>query len=241
MGDDAEFSLGKFLTGMGDKDVQVSPWKPTNERERQVRSRVVRYIHPVNAPMAPPEAKARKEQTYQRLGDFGFIVETKTFVDDVPLTDCFFVKDRLVVQASKPPGEGLKENPGRHILLSMEFELEFVKSTMFRGIITRTTNKEITDFEEKLITYMATNLGEELPALLGKSEEDAKIQVAVEEPSFLPSTLAMASVTHLLLVVVIMMQLWVLTEIYTMKSSIRRLETAENQYFNEAYFASHRK
>lgn len=238
MGDDAEFSLGKFLTEEGDKEVKSSPWKPTNERGRLVRSRVVSYVHRVNAPMAPPEAKARKEQTYQRLGNLGFIVETKTFVDDVPLTDCFFVKDRLVVQASKPPEEGTKENPVRQLLLSMEFELEFVKSTMFRGIITRTTNNEITDFGEKLITYMATNLGEEVPALIGKLEEEVEMQVAVEEPTLLHNTLGMASVTHVLLVVVIMMQLWVLMEIYSMKSSIRRLETVENQY---AYFASYRK
>ena len=221
----------------GDKEVKASPWKSTNDHGRLFMNRVVRYIHPVNAPMAPPEAKARKEQTYQRFRDLGFIVETKTFVDDVPMTDCFFVKDRLVVTASKPPEVGMNDYPGSHVLVSMEFELEFVKSTMFRGIITRTTNKEVNEFGEKLISYMSKNLGVEGPGL-AKSEETVAPERVVEEPSMFPSAVTMTSLTHWLLVVVIIMQLWMIMEMYSMKSAIRRLETGETQYFSDACVAS---
>lgn len=88
---------------------------------QKVQSRVVEYTHPVNVPMAPPSARAQRKQTFQRYGDHGFCIETECYVEDVPMTDCFFVKDRLLVAAKE----------GGKVLVTLEFELEFVKSTMY--------------------------------------------------------------------------------------------------------------
>ncbi|CAB9513991.1 GRAM domain containing [Seminavis robusta] len=221
-GDDAEFSLAKFLTGQGDKDVKASPWKPTKQNGKIVRSRVVRYIHPISAPMAPPEAKARKEQTYQRFGNHGFIVETKTFVDDVPMTDCFFVKDRILVASL---GE---ENKG-HVLLSWEFELEFVKGTMFRGIITSTTNRELTAFGKEMKKYMVKNRGEEVSAPEEEKEVEKEIVIAEEPPSLLPGGVNTATITHGLLGLVVVMQFWILLEMWSMKRAIGRIEYSNSR------------
>lgn len=61
--DAAKFSFEEFMQSkQGDKDLKTSPWKPFEQDGRLVRKRVIRFIHPVNAPMAPPEAQARKEQ-----------------------------------------------------------------------------------------------------------------------------------------------------------------------------------
>mmetsp|Transcript_13200 Transcript_13200/g.23908 ORF Transcript_13200/g.23908 Transcript_13200/m.23908 type:complete len:89 (-) Transcript_13200:509-775(-) len=40
------------------------------------------------APLAPPMAKARKEQRYQKFGEIGLTIESDTFVQDVPMADC---------------------------------------------------------------------------------------------------------------------------------------------------------
>lgn len=87
---DAPSSLSCFLQEGGDTEVEASPW---GDEER-----VVRYMHPVNAPLAPPQARARKEQQFERYGSKGLIVRTRTVVDDVPMTDCFYVADRILVE-----------------------------------------------------------------------------------------------------------------------------------------------
>lgn len=210
----------------GDTDLKITPWKPSEQDGKLVRKRVIRYVHPINAPMAPPEAKARKEQTYQRFGDHGFTVETKTFVVGVPMTDCFFVKDRLIVAAAPAKGK---------ILLSMEFELEFVKSTMFRGVITKTTTSQVTTFCQQMKDFMAESLGEEgAEPTAEKEQQHVEKEVVMEEPGF-PSNLAMTSVTHVLLLVVILMQVWILMEMRSMKRAMQRIESVEYPPF---YFSN---
>eukprot|EP00540_Astrosyne_radiata_P006912 CAMPEP_0116837724 /NCGR_PEP_ID=MMETSP0418-20121206/8814_1 /TAXON_ID=1158023 /ORGANISM="Astrosyne radiata, Strain 13vi08-1A" /LENGTH=465 /DNA_ID=CAMNT_0004467643 /DNA_START=1 /DNA_END=1397 /DNA_ORIENTATION=+ len=95
------------------------------------QQRTMEYSHPVNAPLAPPMARARKEQRIRRFGDKGISVETDTYVDDVPLTDCFYVRDRLLVSASEDRVE-----------IALHFDIRFVKGTMFRAIIANTTRRE---------------------------------------------------------------------------------------------------
>lgn len=220
--DDAEHNIGAFMKDkMGDKDIKISPWKPSEQGGKLVRKRVVRYIHPVNAPMAPPEASARKEQTYQRFGEHGFEVDTHTFVVGVPMADCFFVKDRTIV--AQGPGKG-------KVLLTMEFELEFVKSTMFKGIITKTTNSEVSKFMERRRDYMAEFLGEAVAPQKEEEHVEKKKEVAVEEPVPLPGLpygLTMTSITHILLAFVIFMQFWILLEMRGMKRAVYRIEHAE--------------
>lgn len=55
--DNAPNSIGKFMTGNGDFDVETTLWEPTNA---QRMTRTIHYTHPVNVPMAPPSAKAFK-------------------------------------------------------------------------------------------------------------------------------------------------------------------------------------
>ena len=81
----------------GEEDVVSSAWQVDDNGES--KSRVIEYTHPVNAPMAPPMARARKEQTFKKYGDNGLVLETKTFVEDVPMTDCFFVAEMIRVES----------------------------------------------------------------------------------------------------------------------------------------------
>ena len=133
--DKAPCSVAKFLESRGDSELDVSEWKKTDNDKK---NRVIHYKHPVNAPLAPPMAGARKEQSYRRYGDHGLCLETKTIVDDVPMADCFYVADRVRVT---PAGADA-------VTVTMEFDITFVKTTMFKSIIGKTTQSEFTNLFE---------------------------------------------------------------------------------------------
>jgi hypothetical protein len=128
--DGAPHSIAKFLEGRGDSNLTVSDWA----RDASKETRVIHYKHPVNAPLAPPVAGARKEQAFRRYGDYGLCLETRTIVDDVPMADCFYVSDRVRVA---PKGKD-------SVSVTVEFDITFIKSTMFKSIIGKTTASEFT-------------------------------------------------------------------------------------------------
>ena len=116
-----------------------------------------------------------------------------------------------------------------HVSLTMEFELEFVKSTMFRGVITKTTTHEMSKFFQNLRDYMSKSVGEEVPTT-AKAAEETKKEVVKEER---PAGFRLASLTPILLGGVIFMQFWILMEMYSMKRAIGRIEARE---FQPLYF-----
>ncbi|KAL3897038.1 MAG: hypothetical protein SGARI_007014 [Bacillariaceae sp.] len=103
---DAEYSLQKFMENNGDQDIQVSEWKEGDGGHS--KTRIIEYTHPVDAPMAPPMARARKEQSFRRFGDHGLVFETKTYVSDVPMTDCFYVADLVRVETKQSEDGGTR-------------------------------------------------------------------------------------------------------------------------------------
>lgn len=131
--DNAHHSIGKFMTMIGDFDVETTPWEPPAGAKGQPATRTIHYSHPVNVPMAPPTAKAFKKQYLNKFGSTGLCLESCTIVEDVPMTDCFVVDDRLWV--SKDP-----DNCG--CIVGVSFQIRFVKGTMFRRIIENATRGE---------------------------------------------------------------------------------------------------
>ena len=151
--DTAKYSLSKFLKSIGESQLRCTEWKPQqddNDNKENVNTttmtRVVKYMHPVNAPMAPPEAEARKEQRVHRYGNQGILLTTETFVEDVPLTDCFYVAERI---------RAVPTDDKSAVSVSMEFGITFVKSTMFKGIISKQTTSEFIKYFEDMAQYMA--------------------------------------------------------------------------------------
>jgi hypothetical protein len=182
LADDAEYSMATFMAKNGDQDIQISPWitnsdhdenDPTlqqqqqqeQQQEKQQYTRTIEYTHPVDAPMAPPMARAKKDQSYRRYGDYGLVFATKTHVADVPLTDCFYVADMIRVEAVVGPTtntntttETTITTATTSVLISMHFDVRFVKSTMFRTIISRTTKSELERFCHSLAEFMSQSV-----------------------------------------------------------------------------------
>jgi hypothetical protein len=102
--------------------------------------------------MAPPEAMAKKHQRLHKYGGFGICVDTSSRVHDVPLTDCFFLDDRLLVESTEDGG----------IILTLRFEIRFIKSTMFRRIIERTTKDEFLKGSSRLRQVLTQSFPEEV-------------------------------------------------------------------------------
>lgn len=146
LSDVAVHSMAKFLESRGDSNLQSTPWIA----DGVYASRTITYTHPVNAPMAPPQAVARREQVLRRYGNHGLALVTKTFVQDVPMTDCFYISDRIRVEARDDA-----------VVVFIEFEVVFVKSTMFKGIINRTATSECNALLQALAEYMSQAFGDD--------------------------------------------------------------------------------
>jgi hypothetical protein len=204
--DDAKYSVPALMKESGDQDINCSEWKTAEDGVS--KSRVIEYTHPVNAPMAPPMARARKEQTCRQYGEHGLVLETKTFVSDVPMTDCFYVADIIRVE---PIG-------GEKVSISMHFDIRFVKSTMFRTIIARTTKGEFEKFMKHLANFIAKSLGEQAVIV-------PKPQPVLEPVPQNPFTSTIVpSLTIALLISVLFLQLWILLDMRSMKSEMHELQ-----------------
>lgn len=149
LADEAEFSMAKYMQSRGDSQIVTSHWK--SQDDDRIQTRIIHYRHPVNAPLAPPQAGARKEQTLSRFGNLGLCLETRTIVDDVPMCDCFHVDDRIRIQRSPQQNDVTT--------ISIEFQITFVKSTLFKSIIAKTTHEEMHNFLKNLGEYISQAQG----------------------------------------------------------------------------------
>lgn len=91
--------------------------------------------------MGPPHGQAEKTQVFTYFGNHGFGVITETWIHGVPLADCFYVEDCLLV----------KEDPNGGISISIMFDITFVQRTMFRNIISITAINDVTKFFKEYI------------------------------------------------------------------------------------------
>lgn len=146
--------------------------------------------------MAPPQAKAKKEQILRKYHNCGIIIETKTFVSDVPMTDCFYVTDTICISlpsSSEPSSSDDDEDETNKkrckLILDIRFDIVFVKSTYFRSLIYRTTKNEMQQFMMNFTEYIIAKLAV-LPSSKGTSttnkattnETDSTLAAAIISP-----------------------------------------------------------
>lgn len=80
------------------------------------------------------------------------MVETETWINDVPLADCFYVADRYIV-----------ERAGEKVLLTIEFGNVFVKRTFFESIIKSTSVRDVTEFHKGYVDTIQSALDKNTP------------------------------------------------------------------------------
>jgi len=134
LADDAPHSLVSHHEKCGDTDIRKTKWQDNGVSDEFCRR--IAYKHSVNIPMGPRFGEAEKTQVMKRFNGHGLIIVSKTWVNDVPLTDSFYVEDCLLVSSNLEGG----------ISLSLIYDLKFVKNTMFKKVITLTTVGELSRF-----------------------------------------------------------------------------------------------
>jgi VAD1 Analog of StAR-related lipid transfer domain len=137
--DAAPHSLAKYQQEkIGDKDVRFSAWKSSDSGSSahvKVLERDIDYIHPLNNAMGPSEAKTFRKQKLWQYGDHAIIIQNVTSVEGIPMADCFQVHDQWIIVPSKDAGS-------TSLTLSVSFQVEFVKRTMFKSLIQKNVKAE---------------------------------------------------------------------------------------------------
>ena len=100
----------------------------------------------------------------------------------------------------------------------MDFDIRFVKSTMFRSVITRTTRGEFERFMKSLADYLAASLSGDQPTVTAPPPPAAP-STAVSAPS----STVLPAVTIFLLVLVLLFQVWIILDLRSMKKDIALL------------------
>jgi hypothetical protein len=161
LSDDAPVSLASHHEAVGDSSVESTQWQgDTSTSGIFTKQRQLTYKHTIKipVPMAPPDGMATKFQTVQRFGDHGICLDTETWINDVPLADCFYVADRLVV-ASNPEGG---------VSLTVRCGNCFVKKTMFKKIINAASTKAVLEFHKGYIESIRMAVNKSLASSFGK-------------------------------------------------------------------------
>jgi hypothetical protein len=225
LADEAVYSIPNFMAGEGDSNVVTSHWKATETKSS--KSRTIEYSHPVNAPLAPPKAKARKEQRLRRFLNQGISIETDTYVDDVPMTDCFYVTDRILVSA----------NDDGTVTVAAYFDIRFVKSTMFRSIIANTTRSEFVKWFQNLLNMLRREASalalppSEFPAeSCQPSTLESPVEAVLQYAPALSDTKASMSLMHVLVTLILLVmvfQLYILNHLSRIETTLIKIQAEQ--------------
>mmetsp|Transcript_23765 Transcript_23765/g.34658 ORF Transcript_23765/g.34658 Transcript_23765/m.34658 type:complete len:186 (-) Transcript_23765:315-872(-) len=165
--------MENYQRNNGDTDLDVSFWQ-LSEDDGFSLVRSIKYIHPINAPLAPSKADALKKQRFQRYGNHGMLLRTQTIVKDVPLTDCFYMDEQILLEP---------QLDGSGILFTMMFDVRFIKKTLFRLLITRTTTVECDKGSYHYCSMVKNTLNTKATPNKVEIEEDEKEKLEVVSES----------------------------------------------------------
>lgn len=174
--DSAPASLAKYQNEIiGDKNVEFSLWNTTNlSDDVQLLERKIEYIHPLKNSMGPSEAKTRRKQQLWRYGTYAVVIRNTTTVEGIPMADCFQVHDLWILKPDKSVD-------GHSLTLTVSFQVDFLKRTMFKSLIQKNiqaeTKKWFQGYVEMLrVALEVNNTTKEsplIPVLSAKDSTDA--------------------------------------------------------------------
>ena len=101
-----------------------------------IQSRVLKFTHPIKNAVGfgPSEARTTRRQLLRRYQNFGITIENKTIVEGIPAADTFSVDDFWHIRS-----DGTDNN---NVILSVNFEINFTKRSMFKTIIEKSVLRE---------------------------------------------------------------------------------------------------
>ena len=138
--DDASYSFDRFQKEkIHDRDVSITRWTNDSEKnstpdEMLMQTRILSFTHPIKntVGLGPSEAKTTRRQLLRRYQNLGITIENKTLVEGIPAADTFSVVDFWHI----------KSDGTDNVILSVSFEINFTKRTMFKNIIEKSVLRE---------------------------------------------------------------------------------------------------
>mmetsp|Transcript_23647 Transcript_23647/g.52548 ORF Transcript_23647/g.52548 Transcript_23647/m.52548 type:complete len:219 (-) Transcript_23647:117-773(-) len=106
-------------------------------------TREINFLKPVNLP-GLASTRGIKVQKFRMVEDVGLILCSSTRLEDVPAADTFSVEDTLVIRV-------LDETT---VSVEITFQVHFLKSTMMKYIIEKSTNGEMARWLETFSNYL---------------------------------------------------------------------------------------
>eukprot|EP01031_Cornospumella_fuschlensis_P032380 gene32380-39157_t len=145
--DGAANSYKTYHESVKDTNVVMSVWQTLGSESEKTRD--IKFFKPVNLP-GLASTRGVKLQKYKRFGNAGLLLSSSTRLEDVPAADTFSVDDTLEVTAA-----------GDSVVVTITFQVTFLKSTFLRGMIESPTNSEmkkwLTAFFEHLKAVCSAN------------------------------------------------------------------------------------
>ena len=146
---------------IGDSELSVSPWLT---EQNGIHVRLIKFRHPLpnGLGVGPASALAERHQRFKRYGDHGFCIETSTNVKGIIASDCFYVDDKWIVEAT---GE-------TNVKLTVKHQVRFTKRTMLKRLIQNASNTEAQTWYEGYSKMLLESLKDKGPRKVLRRKEE---------------------------------------------------------------------
>jgi len=134
-----------------DTEVIYAPWTPVSQNASyQQQNRTITFLHRRKSKIGPSQAQTTRHQVCTIFASLGIVISNVTKFEGVPYSDCFQVEDEWVIEPSKA-----SEKDGG-VTLSVRFTINFVKSTMMKKIISKSTKAEVKEWFKLYLKFVLT-------------------------------------------------------------------------------------
>eukprot|EP00816_Leptocylindrus_hargravesii_P005018 CAMPEP_0196807580 /NCGR_PEP_ID=MMETSP1362-20130617/7580_1 /TAXON_ID=163516 /ORGANISM="Leptocylindrus danicus, Strain CCMP1856" /LENGTH=512 /DNA_ID=CAMNT_0042181569 /DNA_START=37 /DNA_END=1575 /DNA_ORIENTATION=+ len=170
LSDDAENSISSFHESIGDIINNTDSW--TESANGFHRIRTINLDHPVPG---YGKAKTTKHQHCRVYGTGGICIDSHTESEGLPAVDCFYVEDRMLIEANEDGG----------LTLTGLYHTVWTKTSWMKGIAEKSANAASADFFKGFIE-MINNAGESAlpPVIIELQKEHKEEGQKIEETRF---------------------------------------------------------
>lgn len=181
---DCPHSFGSFQKStIGDFELEVKKWEKNKESSATNSSnRIITFRHPLKHKLGPKDASMEKRQQLHLIPGHGILLKSCTYGKGFPAADAFHVEDMWIIEPRNADESG-RRGSGSGISMSVFFQIQYSKSTMFKKMIDASTKQEYTQMYDKYVDMVTSALGGEIkPGAAGaeKKIEDETPKVVLE-------------------------------------------------------------
>lgn len=141
LGDNSPYNFKRYHESVKDTNLVMTQWG--EPAPGLGVGREIKFFKPVNLP-GLASTRGVKVQRLRKFGQHGLILYSVTRLEDVPAADAFSVDD---VIAASVVSEG-------KISVDISFQVTFLKGTMMKYIIERSTNAEMSKWLEVFFQHL---------------------------------------------------------------------------------------